>query len=239
MANNGNLKFRIETKRDAKMIKDFILFTYRQRFPKVTRNFLIVGLLSLVFIYGGKIRAVQIICFFIGIFCLFMAFFRHLIPISRMKRTDTDYIEQNLLAYDFAGNGIKCYRNDEIYLQCKDYHKVHHVCHDEEYFFIGLNEQDLIILPKAGFTVGDPVDFEDYISHKTGVELEWIPAGKEARKIKKEEERKKKQAKAEEMQKAQAEMMAQQRAEMREAFRKAAEARKAKREDQNRGDKTE
>ncbi len=231
MANKtSGVLYKVEAKRTAKMIKDFVMFTYRQRFPNVTRNFLIVGLLSLVFIYGGKIRAVQIICFFIGIFCLLMAFFRHLIPISRMKRTDPDYIEQNLLTYDFTGHDIKCYRNDELFMQCKNYHKVHHVCHDEEYFFIGLNEQDLIVLPKAGFIEGDPVDFEDFIRHKTGVEPEWIPAGREARKVKKEEDRKKKQAKAAEMQKAQAEMMAQQRAEMKEAFKKAAQSRKEKRE---------
>jgi len=231
MAKMGkSVLYRVETKRDAKMIKDFVLFTYRQRFPKVTRNFLIVGLLSLVFIYGGKIRAVQIICLFIGVFCILMAFFRHHIPIFNMKRRDPDFLEQNTLSYEFTSTGFTGYRNDEPYIKVNDYHKIHHVYHDEEYYYIGFNEQDLIILPKKKFTDGDPVEFEQFIQRKSGIEPSWVPVDRNARKEVRKKERAAKMARAEEMQKQRAAEVAQQRAEMREAFEKAKEARKAKRE---------
>ena len=66
-----NVLFKIEYTRTAEMISDFVKFTYRQRFPKVTRNFLIVGLLALVFIYGGKLRAVQLICLIVSVHVVF------------------------------------------------------------------------------------------------------------------------------------------------------------------------
>lgn len=222
--------YRVETKRDAKMIKDFILFTYRQRFPRVTRNFLIIGLLSLVFIYGGKIRAVQIICLVIGIFCILMAFFRHHIPIFNMKRRDPDYLEQNTLTYEFTSAGFVGFRNEEPYIKVNDYHKINHIYHDEEYYFIGVNDEDLIILPKKKFTDGDPVEFEYFINRKTSIEPVWVPVDRNARKEVRKKERAARAAKAEAMQKQRAAEVAQQRAEMKEAFEKAKEARKAKRE---------
>lgn len=225
-----NVLYAAEYKRTAKMISDFVKFTYRQRFPKVSRNFMIVGLLSIVFVYGGRIRAVQIICLVLGIFCILMSLFRHHIPISMMKRRDPDYLEQNTLTYEFTGHDITGLRNGEPYIEVKDYHNIHHLYHDEEYFFIGVNEQDLIILPKDKFTCGDPDEFCDYIKRKTGIEPVWVPSTRENRREKNRTDRAKKAARAEEMQKQRAEEMQKQRAEMRAAFKKAREERKAKRE---------
>lgn len=58
----------------------------------------------------------------------------------------------------------------------------------------------------------------------------WVPVDRNARKEVRKKERAAKMARAEEMQKQRAAEVAQQRAEMKEAFEKAKEARKAKRE---------
>ena len=86
------------------------------------------------------------------------------------------------------------------------------------------------MLPESVFTSGDPLEFESFITRRSGVTMDWIPASAKARREQSRKKRAARAVKAEEMQKQRAEEIAQQKAEMKEAFLKAREARKAKRE---------
>lgn len=170
-----NILYKVSTKRDKKMVKDFILFTYRVSHPKVTRNFIIVGLVSLALTYGLRVSAIKYFLWIQAAFCILMGLFRHWIPISRMMKSDPDIVAGNVLSYEFDSKEIRAYRNDELYLKIDNYKKVHNLYHDEEYYFLGANEEDLLILPKSCFERGDFEEFKSFIEKKAGIEAKWSP----------------------------------------------------------------
>lgn len=229
MAETKKPLYKVVTKRDTDMVKSFILFTYRQRYPNVSRNFIIVGLVSLALTYGIRVRWVGIFLVIQAVFCLFMGLFRHWIPVASMKRKDPDFIAGNTLTYEFYGSEIKALRNGEKFMGLKSYSKVTNLCHDEKYYYLGANEEDLMILPKAAFVEGDPDSFESFIEKKAKIKAVWSPVTRTEKRKKNKAEAGIRAEKRRVMQEAaQAEMQAN-RAAMREAFnRKKAERKAAK-----------
>lgn len=230
MAEPKNLMYKVVTKRDSQMVKSFVLFTYRQRHPNVTRNFIIIGLVSLALTYGIRVRAVGIFLIIQGVFCLLMGLFRHLIPVSAMKKRDPDYAAGNTLAYEFYNGEIKAYRNDEKFMSIRGYDKISNLCHDEKYYYLGANEQDLMILPKSDFIIGDADSFEAFIEKKAKIRSVWTPATRTEKRKKSKAEAGIKAEKRRAMQEAQMAEMQANRAAMREAFSKKKESRKAAKE---------
>lgn len=184
MSEGKKVLYKVETIRDSKMVSSFVKFTYRQAHPKVSRNFIIVGALSLALTYGIRIPDLRIVFILLGAFCLFMGFFRHWIPVLMLKGSDEDYVNKNVLTYIFTENGIEAQRNGDTYLTVDSYSRVHNLYHDEWYFYLGANEDNLMILPKDCFTEGNPDTFAGFISRKSGIKCYWSP-GTRAEKSKK------------------------------------------------------
>jgi hypothetical protein len=170
------IKYQVKAKRDAAMIKSFITFTYRVKHPKVTSNFIIWGIVVffIPFTASGH-PVISGICFAIGAFMVLMGLFRQYIPLTMMKKRDTDYIEGVVTTYNFGKTDIEVYRNDELLMIAGSYQKIHSFYSDEYYYYIGMNEDDLFVLPKSCFTIGDSYEFQTFISEKSQVECSWIP----------------------------------------------------------------
>ena len=222
--------YKVVTKRDAQMVKSFVLFTYRQRHPNVSRNFIIVGLVSLALIYGIRVPAIGIFLAVQGLFCLFMGFFRHIIPVASMKKNDPDYVAGSNLTYDFYAGEVRAFRNGEKFMSIKGYDKITNLCHDEKYYYLGANEQDLMILPKSDFTVGDADSFESFIEKKAKIKSVWTPATRTEKRKKNKAEAGVKAEKRRAVQEAQMAEMQERRAAMKEAFNRKKEERKASKE---------
>lgn len=221
MAETKKPIYKVETVRDSKMIKSFILFTYRKSHPKVTRNFLLIGIVSLMLTIGIRVNAVGIFLIIQGVFCILMGLFRHYIPASTLKRNDPDFKEKNKLVYEFRDHKIEAFRNGEKFLNIVPYNKVTNLCHDENYFYLGANEDDFLMLPKKDFVTGDPDSFAEFIEKKAKIKAEWVPATFTEKRKKTREERPEKQRRQEAARKAQMEAMAEQKAEQRALVKEA------------------
>lgn len=220
--------YRVETVRDAQMVKSFILFTYRQSHPKVTRNFFLIGIVSLILTIGIRIRAVGIFLIIQGIFCIAMALFRHQIPVSTIKRNDPDFRNGNTLAYEFRDTRIDAYRNGEKFLSISPYSSVTNLWHDEQYFYLGANEEDFIMLPRKDFVTGDPDTFASFIEKKAKIQAIWSPASFTERHRQNKAESAANHQKKEAARKAQMEALAQQKAEQRALLKEAWNGKKQK-----------
>lgn len=218
MAENKNPIYKIETVKDSKMVKDFILFTYRQSHPKVTRNFLLIGIVSLMLTIGIRVRAVGIFLIIQGVFCIAMGLFRHMIPASTIKKNDPDVREGNPLTYEFREHKMEAFRNGEKFLTIVPYNKITNLCHDEKYFYMGANEDDFVMLPKEDFVTGDPDKFTEFMEKKAKIQAKWSPATFGEKRKQNKAERPEKQRKQEAIRKAQMEQMAENRTIMKEAW---------------------
>nr|WP_296265498.1 YcxB family protein [uncultured Merdimonas sp.] len=159
------------------MMKIFIKFTNRIRHPRVTFNLLATGvLLALVptVIKGIALPGV-VISYGMGVLLILMALFRQNISVSMMKN-DPQVKENEEITYLFGDSRIRALRDGRE--EDMGYYKnVYRVWEDERIYYVGMNEEDLLILPKDEFIEGDQKSFREFILDKSGADYRWVPTG--------------------------------------------------------------
>ena len=163
-------RYVVYTKRDTELMKTFIRFDNRVRHPRMGVN---MGLLVPVILKDtgttGKIIAVCV-----GALLLSIALFRVHISVNMMKG-NPEVKENEEITYLFGNSGIWAQRIDGI--EDMGYYKtVYHLWEDEDNYYVGLDNDDLLILPKANFKEGDSESFRDFLLDKSGAKYTWKPA---------------------------------------------------------------
>lgn len=173
---NKNVKFEVITKRDVAMMKAFITFVNRVKHPRVSFNFIFFGLLIVFMPFTADTKLVfAVMCYVIGGFMVLMGLFRHYIPLMAAKTKDADYLEGVEYTYSFDKKDITVYRDGEVYMLVGSYQNVTSFFSDEYYYYLGVNNEDMFVLPKNRFTVGDAADFEVFITEKSNEKCRFIP----------------------------------------------------------------
>lgn len=169
-------EYKVSVRRDTKMMKTFVKFSNRVNHPKVSLHLFIIGAAITgipIIDPKGKIWGI-IICYTVGIFCLLMAFFRHYIAVYKMRKNPEIQVNEEL-TYVFGNKGVQTYKDGELERNMGGYKKIYRVWEDEKHFFVGMNEEDLLILPKNKFETGDVDMFRDFVLEKSKAEYVWQP----------------------------------------------------------------
>ena len=117
----------------------------------------------------GKIIAVCV-----GALLLSIALFRVHISVNMMKG-NPEVKENEEITYLFGNSGIRAQRIDGI--EDMGYYKtVYHLWEDEDNYYVGLDNDDLLILPKTNFEEGDAESFREFLLDKSGAKYTWKPA---------------------------------------------------------------
>lgn len=174
---SSNTLYEIRTGRDKNMIKAYITFINRVRYPRVTTNFLVFGILifCLPLTASGHHPLIYGTCYLLGIFMVLMGLFRQYIPLFRMTRKDPEYLSKTITTYRFTDREILIYQNDRLFLNPGGYHKIRVLYYDESYFYLSMNEEDLFILPMNCFSVGSADTFREFLRSRSGCECRYIP----------------------------------------------------------------
>lgn len=80
------------------------------------------------------------------------------------------------LTYSFTEKMLQVYRNDELFEKVNSYQKISSIYTDEKNFYLGVNNEDLYILPKRDFKTGTTEDFLEFITTKSHVDAVYLPA---------------------------------------------------------------
>ena len=67
------------------------------------------------------------------------------------------------------------YENGELAMSVGSYNKVSCFYEDEYNFYLGVNNEDLFLLPRTCFIEGDVEAFASFITGKSGEEAEFLP----------------------------------------------------------------
>lgn len=171
-----NEEYKVSIRRDTNMMKTFVKFSNRVNHPRVSLHLFIIG----AAITGipivdpkGKIWGI-IICYVVGIFCILMALFRHYIAVYKMKKNPEVQVNEEL-TYVFGSKGVQTYKDGKLERNMGGYKKIYRVWESEKHFFVGMNEEDLLILPKDHFEEGDVSTFCEFILEKSKAEYVWQP----------------------------------------------------------------
>lgn len=169
-------RYVVYTKRDTELIKTFIRFDNRVRHPRMGVNTGVVGILLLLMPVivkdMGTVGKVIGVC--VGTLLLCIALFRVHISVGMMKN-NPEVKENEEITYLFGNSGIRARKIGGI--EDLGYYKtVYHLWEDEGNYYVGLDSDDLLILPKANFEEGDAESFRKFLLDKSGAKYTWKPA---------------------------------------------------------------
>ena len=168
-------KYIVPVTRDEKLLKTFVKFSNQTRHPRTTVYMVTVGtmLIALPIANEGIALAGEIICYVMGALMVLMGVFRHHIGVYMLKSNPQTKLDEEL-TYIFGNTDVKTERNGELE-KLGSYASIYRLWEDEKFFYIGINEDDLAVLPKASFEVGDVGTFRDFILEKSGATFTWQP----------------------------------------------------------------
>ena len=170
-------KYIVNIVRDTAMMKTYVKFYNRVKHPRVTMNLLFAGVVLIALPIAADWIALPgvIISYVMGALLVAMALFRQNIAVYQMK-ADPKVKENEKLSYLFGNTKIRVENEGKIETM-GGYQDVYRVWEDERTYFVGMNEDDLLILPKDAFEKGEAKAFRDYILERTGADFVWKPTG--------------------------------------------------------------
>lgn len=167
--------YQIKTKRTSGILKAYITFTYRILHPKVTPRLILYGLvIAAPGVFFFKDLYWKVFFMAIGIALILLGFFRQYISLAITKKNDPDYINKSDFTYDFFDMSIAISKNGELISRVTNYKDITAFYYDDAYYYLAL-AKEVHVLPKNAFTVGEPVDFEEFIYKKSKKVCRWLP----------------------------------------------------------------
>lgn len=171
-------KYKVIMKKDEEVMKDFVSFTYRVQGKLGRYKFYIlaIGMLMIGFfaIKGGSVTAGAVIGA-VGVVMIVIGMFLPQVAISKMKKTDEAYRNRTELTYIFAKSAIYVYLNGELYQNVGGYNHVTSIYEDEKNYYVGINNEELYLLPKKCFVEGENETFVEFVNERSGIQCEFVP----------------------------------------------------------------
>jgi len=168
-------KYVVSVVRNDSLLKKFVKFSNRVKHPRVTGYMVIVGgtLFILPFINHEIALPGVIICHVMGALMVLMGLFRHQIGVYMLKSNSETKLGEEI-AYLFGNTGIKTEIGAEV-KHLGSYKKIYRLWEDEKNFYVGTDDDDLLVLPKSNFESGDVTTFRDFILEKSRCSYTWKP----------------------------------------------------------------
>jgi hypothetical protein len=92
------------------------------------------------------------------------------------KKNDPDYQNGTEFTYNFTAVDAEFLRDGTRFSKLDRYKDITNFYYDDDYFYLGLANRELFVIPKNAFTIGDADGFEEFIYKKSKHTCRWIPA---------------------------------------------------------------
>ena len=172
-------KFKVVMKKDDEIMKDFLSFTYRAQGQANRMKLYIfaIGMLVIGWLAarGGNTTMGNIIAV-VGILMVLTGLVLPKIALARMKKSDEGYKTGTEYTYVFASGSMYIYENGELAQNVGGYRQVSCFYGDEKNYYVGINNDDLYLLPMKNFVEGDPNEFIDFIQYVSDESYVFLPA---------------------------------------------------------------
>lgn len=171
-------KFKVVMTKDAEVMKDFLSFTYRAQGGRNRSKLYIyaIGMLLIGYMAArdGNITVGNIIAG-VGIAMVLMGFIFPKIALMKLKKADEAYKKKTELSYVFTGGKMYVYEDGELVQNVGGYQQVTCFYGDERNYYVGINNDDLYLLPMKCFVEGDPEEFLKFMQKASGEQYEFLP----------------------------------------------------------------
>ena len=169
-------KYVVTVVRNDSLLKMFVKFSNRVKHPRTTGYMVIVGgtMFVLPFINHEIALPGVIICHVMGALMVLMGLFRHQIGVYMLKSNPETKLGEEI-TYLFGNTGVKTESGNEV-KHLGSYKKMYRLWEDEKIFYIGMEDDELLVLPKENFESGNIATFRDFILEKSRCSYTWKPA---------------------------------------------------------------
>ena len=171
--------YEVQTRRDTKLMKRFINFKNRVEHPTVTPGLLLIGItfILLPFVRPEIKKDIGMtgvaVSALLGAFLAFLGIGRQYITIALMKR-NPDIVLNEEIIYLFGNEDIRA-KKEHSEERVGYYKNVYSLWEDEKTFYLGIENDELVILPKNGFLTGEAEAFKLFIIEKSNAKYIWMP----------------------------------------------------------------
>ena len=173
------IHYKVNTVRDTKLMKSFINFKNRVQHPTVTPGILLIGATFVLLPFvRPEIRteignAGTVISVLIGALMMLLGVGRQYITIALMKKNPENILGEEIV-YLFGNDDIRA-KKKASEERVGFYKNVYSLWEDENTFYIGLDNDELIILPKSAFMEGNVEAFKLFVIEKSNAKYIWSP----------------------------------------------------------------
>ena len=170
-------KFKIVLKKDAKMMEDFIIFANKVNNPNQQMKMSIISLGFLLIGWAARndspTFAIVIAVFGLLLFTYVQCRFK--LAAGKLKKADESYVNQNELTYEFTNSNIYIRKDGELEKNVGSYSHVSCLYSDEYNYYVGVNNEDLLLLPRKCFVEGNHEEFISFMEEKSKEASEFLP----------------------------------------------------------------
>lgn len=163
--------YKVNTKHTKKILEDFISFTYRMRANMIVGKLIVFATSFLLLAYISKGSSLMYVFAAIGIFILIFILFRKKLAFRKLAKNDLNYQKQSEIVFTFGYSEFLIDNKEVEEVEHVRYAQISSLYKDEGYYYIGVNNEDMHMLPKADFTMGTPETFEAFIGKCAGKEV--------------------------------------------------------------------
>lgn len=169
-------KYVVPIVRDEKLLRMFVKFSNSVGHPRATGYMLLVGgsMFALPFMNHEIALPGVVICLVMGPLLFLMGIFRHEIGVYMLKSNPQTNLGEEL-TYLFGNTGVKV-EKDGVLEHLGSYKKIYRLWESEKVFYVGIGEDDLLVLPKSNFEKGEVSEFRDFILEKSRCIFTWKPS---------------------------------------------------------------
>lgn len=170
-------KFKIVMRKDKKVLEDFIVFANKANAPMQQTKMAViaVGFILIGWLARRDSLTAGIVISLLGILVLLYVLFRYKLAARKLAKVDEAYINQNELSYEFTNSNIYIRKDGELERNVGSYSHVSCLYSDEYNYYVGINNEDLLLLPKKCFVEGDEEEFMPFMEEKSKEESEFMP----------------------------------------------------------------
>ena len=168
-------RYRVHIKYSKEILTTFVKFYNSVKHPRATIFMFSVGIMlfALPFVNHDIKLPGQIVCYVVGPIMFLLSLFRHNISVLMMKESDGMKVDEDII-YHFSNTGLTVEKSAGTE-HMGNYKKIFRLFEDEKNFYMNINEEDLVVLPKNAFVEGDPDTFKEFILDKSGAKFVWKP----------------------------------------------------------------
>lgn len=169
-----NTVFKIQTRHTMRMLQDFVRFDRTVRHPKMNMRLMIMGIGFVVLgVMAGRDTVpdwVSVLFYILAVLQFVILFLSHKLGALRLAASDRDYQDGNEIVFEFDTSGFWIKNTGSGTKIRGKYREVTGQYQDRKNCYLCRNNEEVYLIPRTDFTLGDSETFLRFINNRTGKE---------------------------------------------------------------------